>query len=126
MSFSERAAQYEIANQLRLEADYVMQLKVVYSVLQVLYWVTIRKLGTRIAEYKEACSRGEWEESAIAEHPIESEDTRIIDRASRRMEVDIKEALHIGLTPSEDHMNRDVGSELPGCWVSTIKSLASR
>ena len=34
----------------------------------------------------------------------------------------LKEALHISLT-SEQHFNRDIGLELQGCWVSTLKAL---
>ena len=51
-----------------------------------------------MAEHKEACSRGELEKSAIAEHAWQNH-RPIDDRGSRRMEL---EALHIGLTPSED------------------------
>ena len=35
----------------------------------------------------------------------------------------LKEALHISLTSEEQHFNRDVGLELQGCWVSTLKAL---
>ena len=76
---------------------------------------TVRRLETRIAEHKEACSRGELEESIIAEHAwqnqhsIEWNGTRIVDRAIV--------GGYIGL-------NRDIGTELPGCWVSTIRALS--
>ena len=46
----------------------------------------------------------------------------MIDRASRFGELRVKEALHIHLTPDQ-RFNRDVGLELPGCWVSTLKTL---
>ena len=49
-----------------------MQSKVVYSVPcscgQCYVGETVRRLETRIAKHKEACSRGELEKSAIAEH----------------------------------------------------------
>ena len=35
----------------------------------------------------------------------------------------MKEALHIHLTPEDQRFNRDVGLELPGCWVSTLMTL---
>ena len=35
----------------------------------------------------------------------------------------LKEALHISLTSEEQRFNRDVGLELQGCWVSTLKAL---
>ena len=107
-----------------------MQSKVVYSVPcscgQYYVGETVRILETRIAEHKEACSRGELEKSAIEhawqnQHSIEWGGTRIMDRASGRMELILKEALHIGLL--QPGLNRDIGTELPGCWVSTIRAL---
>ena len=89
---------------------------------------TVHRIETRIAEHKEACSRGELEKSAIAEHAwqnqhsIEWDGTRIVDRASGRMELVLKEALHIGLL--QPGLNRDIGTELPGCWVSIIRALS--
>ena len=47
----------------------------------------------------------------------------MIDRASRSGELRVKEELHIHLTPEDQRFNRDVGLELPGCWVSTLKTL---
>ena len=44
------------------------------------------------------------------------EETSVIDRA-------IKEALHTRLTPKGQHLNGEVGLELPDSWVSTIKTL---
>ena len=93
-----------------------------------LRWGTVRRLETRIGEHKEACSRGELEKSAIAEHAwqnqhsIEWNGTRIVDRASGRMELVLKAALHIGLL--QPGLTRDIGTELPGCWVSTIRALS--
>ena len=54
------------------------------------------------------------EKSAIAEHawenhhPINWEETTVLDR-SRGQELLLKEALHIQMTPSEEHFNRDGG-----------------
>ena len=47
----------------------------------------------------------------------------MIDQARRSKESVLKEALHIQLTPSEDRFNRDVGIELPDCWIVTLKML---
>ena len=51
------------------------------------------------------------------------QETSVIDRASRFEELRVKEALHIHLTPEDQRFNRDVGLELLGCWVSTLKTL---
>ena len=79
-------------------------------------------------EHQSACQRGETDKSAIAEHcwkehhPINWEGATVVDRARRRQELCIKEALHIQLTPEEQRFNKDVGLELPDCWIATIKS----
>ena len=78
-----------------------------------------------------ACRKGEEKKSAVAEHawkehhPIRWQETsvHVIDRASRFGELRVKEALHIHLTPEDQRFNRDVGLELPGCWISTLKAL---
>ena len=83
----------------------------------------------RISEHQGACRKGEEKKSAVAEHawkehhPIRWQETSVIDRASRFGELRVKEALHIHLTPEDQRFNRDVGLELPGCWVSTLKAL---
>ena len=35
----------------------------------------------------------------------------------------LKAALHIHFTPEDQRLNRDVGLELPGCWVSTVGAI---
>ena len=47
----------------------------------------------------------------------------VVDQARTRKELLLKEALHIGLSSEEQRFNRDVGLELQGCWVSTLKAL---
>ena len=48
----------------------------------------------------------------------------MIDRASRSGELRVKKrALHVHQTPEDQRFNRDVGLEVPGCWVSTLKAL---
>ena len=80
----------------------------------------------RISEHQDACRKGEEKKSAVAEHawkehqPIRWQE---IDRASGFGELRVKEALHIHQTPEDQRFNRDVGLELPGCWVSTLKAL---
>ena len=62
---------------------------------------------------------GEEKKSVVAEHawkehhPIRWQETSVIDRASRSGELRVKEALHIHLTPEDQHFNQDVGLELP-------------
>ena len=71
------------------------------------------------------CYGRETERSAIAEHAwsehhqIDWEGTAMVDCASRRMELSIKEALHIPITLEQQRLNREVGLELPDCWVAT-------
>ncbi len=52
-------------------------------------------------EHQDACKRGD-EVSAIAEyawhHPIKWDEVRVVDRASKNHELEIKEALHIQMT----------------------------
>ncbi len=45
------------------------------------------------------------------------EEVTVVDRASKNRELKIKEALHIQMTPDNNKFNRDIGLELPGCWL---------
>ena len=66
---------------------------------------TTRRLGTRLKEHKDACIKGFMDKSAIAEHawtedhPIRWGDTRILQHASRSMELVVKEAICIRTAP---------------------------
>ena len=90
---------------------------------------TQRHLETRVKEHKDACNKGYTEKSAIAEHQwdqqhqVKWEDTRVLDRATRPIQLKVKEALHIQNTPANNSLNRDGGYELPGCWIATMKKL---
>ena len=53
-------------------------------------------------------------------HLIKWEEVRVVDRASKNRELKIKEALHIQMTPDSNKFNRDIGLELPGCWLSML------
>ena len=55
--------------------------------------------------------------------PILWKEASVVDQDRTRKELLLKEALHISLTSEEQHFNRDVGLELQGCWVSTLKAL---
>ena len=91
---------------------------------------SIRRLETRLVEHKEACFKGDTHKSAIADHAwseqnaIEWDNTTVIDRSSNRMNLMLKEALHIQLRPKQQQMNRDSGTDIPGCWVSTISGMS--
>ena len=60
---------------------------------------TIRRLGTRIKEHKEACQNCSLDKSAIAEHawtehhPIQWDNIKILDKANRQDLLRIKEAV---------------------------------
>ena len=90
---------------------------------------TQRHLETRGKEHRNACNKGDTGKSAIAEHQwdqqhqVNWEGTRVLDRASRPVQLRVKEALYIQKTPINNRLNRDEGYELPGCWIVTVKKL---
>ena len=89
---------------------------------------TTRRLGTRLKEHKDVCIKGFTDKSAIAEHawtpedhPIRWDDTRILQHASRTMELVVKEATCIRTTPESSHFNHDGGYDIPDYWIATLK-----
>ena len=86
----------------------------------------------RVKQHKDACNKGYTEKSAIAEHQwdqqhqVKWENTRVLDRAIRPIQLKVKEALHIQNTPANNYLHRDGGYELPGCWITTTKKLGGR
>ncbi len=82
----------------------------------------------RVKEHQDACKRGDEKVSVIAEHAwqqhhlINGKRYEFIDRASKNRELKIKEALHIWITPDNNKFNRDIGLELPGCWLSILRA----
>ncbi len=54
--------------------------------------------------------------------PITWEEVRVVDRASKNRELKIKEALHMQMTHDNQKFNRDMGLELPGCWLSMLRA----
>ena len=86
-----------------------------------------RRLGTRLKEQQDTCTKGFTDKSAIAEyawtedHPIRWDDTRILQHASRTMELVVKEAICIWTAPEGSHFNRDRGYDVPDCWIATYK-----
>ena len=88
---------------------------------------TKRRLEIRIKEHKDACMKCLMDKSAIAEHarmndhPIYWAGTKVLQRASRTMELVLKESLSIRTTPEDTHFNRDSGYELPDCWIATYR-----
>ena len=73
---------------------------------------------------------GMMEKSAVAEHawehhhPIHWEETTVLDHG--RGQLLVKEALHIQMTPVEEHFNRDGGLEFPGCWTAVMRRQGGR
>ena len=71
-------------------------------------------------------------QSAIAEHQwdqqhqVKWEDTRVLDRATRPVQLMVKEALHIHKTPANNRLNTEEGYELSSGWIATIKKLGGR
>ena len=72
------------------------------------------------------------ERSAVADHAwsehhrIDWNQVRVIDCVNKRIELLIKEALHIAMIPDGACLNRDKGLELPDCWLSTIRTLQKK
>ena len=98
---------------------------------QVYIGETKQRLETRLKERRDACERGMMEKSAVAEHvwenhhPIDWKETTVLDHG-RRQELLVKEALHIQMTPSDEHFNRDGGLEVPGCWIAVMRRQGGR
>ena len=65
-----------------------------------------------------------WSVGMLPLLPIEWESTRVIDRAGRSKELQLKEALHIQMATKE-LLNRDIRLEVPGCWLATLKKKRS-
>ena len=55
------------------------------------------------------------------EHRILWNDTKVIQRVSRTVELVMKEAFCIRLTPEDARFNRDSGYELSDCWITTLR-----
>ena len=81
---------------------------------------TMRRLETRVKEHRHACRKGALEKSALAEHawtnhhPIKWEE--VIDWARTA-----KELVVYPHSAELSSLNRDVGLELPRCWMAALK-----
>ena len=79
-----------------------------------------------------ARQKGSTALSAVAEHayqhqhPIQWEETSIVDQARGHRELLLKEAIHIHSTPPppppQERFNRDIGTDLPSCWLTVLKA----
>ena len=82
------------------------------------------RLEMRLKEHKDARAKSHTDRSAIAEHAhandyqINWAGTKILQRASRTMELVMKEALSICMTSEQKRFNRDGGYEPPDCWIA--------
>ena len=92
---------------------------------------TKRALGTRIKEHQSACRLQQTKKSAIAEHAwstghsIDWGGVEIMDIASKKTELLVKEAIHIHLTPKDRLINRDTGLQIPESWNWTLQRMTS-
>ena len=90
---------------------------------------TTRCLGTRLKGHKNTCTKGFTDKSTIAEHawtddhPIRWDDTRILQHLSRTMELVVKEAIRIKMTPESSHFNHNGGYDIPDCWITMYQKL---
>ena len=48
---------------------------------------------------------------------------KVLDKATRPVQLLVKEALCIQRTHANHRLNRDGGYKLPGCWIVTMKKL---
>ena len=93
---------------------------------------TDRRLHTRLQEHQKACWEGSIALSAVAEHayqhqhPIQWEETSIVDHTRGHRELLLKEAIHIRSTHPQEHSNRDIGTDLPSCWLTVQKAREQR
>ena len=75
---------------------------------------------------EDACRKGLTDKSAVTEHawtnghPICWDATKVLQRASRTMELVMKESLSIRTKPESERFNRDNGFD---CWIATYKKL---
>ena len=87
------------------------------------------RLEMTIEDHKDAYMKCPTDKSALAEHawtndhPINWPGTKDLLRASRTMELVLKESLSVRTTPEDTSFNRDSGYELPNCWIATYKKL---
>ena len=68
---------------------------------------------------KSAIAEHQWDQ----QHQVNWEGTRVLDRASRPVQLRVKETLYIQKTHTSNRLNRDEGYELPGCWIATVRKL---
>ena len=114
------------------------RLRVVYEIPcgcgQVYIGETIRRLETRMREHQDACERGTFEKSAVAEHawkrhhPIKWEDTTVLAQAKGYKELRLKEVFTSGgylsaidLTMILD-WNCQIAGEQPSGGFKTIRN----
>ena len=109
------------------------QYKVVYQIAcscgKVYNGEMMRRLETRMNEYRDACEKVILEKSAVAknvwgeQHSVRWEETLVLGQGKRPTELLLKETLHIQVIPAEEHFNRDEGLELPNCWLVILRRL---
>ena len=61
------------------------------------------------------------EHAWIEDHPIYWGDTRILQHISQTMELVIKEAVCMRMTPEILYFNRNGGYDIPDCWIATYR-----
>ena len=57
---------------------------------------------------------------------VDWDETRVLDRAARHVQLKLNEALRIEKIPANNRINQDGSYELPGCWIATMKKLGGR
>ena len=117
---------------LPMEKQSMVVYKISCSCGQTYIGKTIQQLETRLKKHKDACSRGLFERSTVAEyalkedHPIKWDEVSVVDHAMRHGELLLKEALHIQMAAKNSTFNQDRGVELHDCWEATIRKCEGR
>ena len=59
-------------------------------------------------------------------HPINWDGTKVLNRASRNMQLVLKGVLSKHATPEDARFNGDRGYKLPDCWIATYNKMRGR
>ena len=83
-------------------------------------------MEARLKEHQDACRKQQLDKSAVAEHAwhdhcsLKWDEATVVDYAIGSEDLLLKEALDSKFTPMDSLLNRDRGSEIPGCWITAV------
>ena len=72
--------------------------------------------GRELKKHRDACNKGggTWKSATVEhqwdqQHQVNCDETRVLDRAARPVQLKVKEALYIERIPTNNRLNRDRG-----------------